>query len=434
MMRVLAAFILIIGILLTGFVVVSERDGGPLPLQFGLDLAGGTHLLYRADTSEVAPEEREESLAALRDVIERRTNLFGVAEPLVQIEQSSFVAEVREDRLIVELPGVTDIDEAIRIIGETPLLEFRIQDPNASETATPFEQFVSVGLTGRFITDAELAFASGQQGFSNEPLVLVNFNQEGAELFETVTRENVGRQLAIFLDGEVISAPVIREAISGGTAQISGGFTPEEARDLARDLNFGALPVPIELISTQSIGPSLGKVILEDGVRAGAIGLILIMVFMVLWYRLPGFIASIALIFYTALLLLVMKLIPITLTAAGIAGIILSLGMAVDANVLIFERMKEELLNGKNIKDAIKDGFSRAWLPIRDGNISSLLAAVILFWLGTSIVEGFALVFALGVLLSMFSAITVTRILLLAIAPKEDGKVSRALFGNGIKF
>lgn len=432
--RILAAVVLLLGITLSGFVYISERDGGPFPLSFGLDLAGGTHLIYKADTSELSEFERKESLVSLREVIERRTNLFGVAEPLVQIEESSFVAESREDRLIVELPGVTNLSEAVRIIGETPLLDFRIEDPEAAFDAVEEERYVSVGLTGRFINTAELTFAgAGQGGLSNDPVVLVNFNSEGSDLFEQITRDNVGKQLAIFLDGAVISAPVVREAISGGTAQISGGFTPEEARNLVRDLNFGALPVPIELISTQSIGPSLGKAILEDGAIAGAFGLILIMVFMVIWYRLPGVVASISLLFYIALMLLVMKLVPVTLTAAGIAGLILSLGMAVDANVLIFERMKEELKGGKGVKDSVREGFARAWLPIRDGNISSLIAAIILFWFGTSIIEGFALVFALGVLLSMFSAITITRLLLLSIAPKEVGKISRALFGSGIK-
>tara|TARA_B100000508_G_scaffold60333_2_gene47554 strand:+ start:101172 stop:102479 length:1308 start_codon:yes stop_codon:yes gene_type:complete len=431
--RILAAVVLALGISLSAFVFISEKNGGPFPLSFGLDLAGGTHLIYKADTSELSEFERKESLISLREVIERRTNLFGVAEPLVQVEESSFVAETREDRLIVELPGVTNLSEAVRIIGETPLLDFRIENPDAAFDAVEEDRYMSVGLTGRFINSAELTFASGGGGISNDPIVLVNFNNEGADLFEEITRDNVGKQLAIFLDGAVISAPVVREAIAGGTAQISGGFTPEEARDLVRDLNFGALPVPIELISTQSIGPSLGKAILQDGAIAGAFGLMLIMIFMIIWYRLPGVIASVALLFYIALMLLVMKLVPVTLTAAGIAGLILSFGMAVDANVLIFERMKEELKAGKGVRDAVREGFARAWLPIRDGNISSLIAAIILFWFGTSIIEGFALVFALGVLLSMFSAITVTRLVLLAIAPKEAGKVSRALFGSGIK-
>lgn len=432
--RILAVVVLILGVTLGTFVYTSEQNGGPFPLSFGLDLAGGTHLIYKADTADLSERERKESLISLREVIERRTNLFGVSEPLVQIEESSFVAETHEDRLIVELPGVTDLSEAVRIIGETPTLDFRIQNDLAAIDAPESEQFLTIGLTGRFIDGAELAFASGTGGgLANEPIVLVNFNAEGAKLFEEVTKENVGKQLAIVLDGVIISAPVIREAIGGGTASISGGFTPEEARNLVRDLNFGALPVPIELISTQAIGPSLGKAILEDGAIAGAFGLLLIIIFMIVWYRLPGVIAAISLIFYIALMLLVMKLLPITLTAAGIAGLILSLGMAVDANVLIFERMKEELTSGKGIKDSVREGFIRAWLPIRDGNVSSLIAAVILFWLGTSIIEGFALVFALGVLLSMFSAISITRLLLVAIAPKEGGKVARTLFGSGIK-
>lgn len=433
--RILAGIVFVLGIALTLFVYTSEQNGKPFPLKFGLDLAGGTHLVYKADTEGLSERDREESLISLREVIERRTNLFGVGEPLVQIEESSFVAEVREDRLIVELPGVTNLSEAVRIIGETPLLDFQVENPEAPFDALEEDRFISVGLSGRFIESAELTFAGTNNGggLSNEPVVLVNFDTEGSELFAQITRDNIGRQIAIILDGVVISAPVVREAISGGTAQISGGFTPEEARNLVRDLNFGALPVPIELISTQSIGPSLGKAILEDGATAGFFGLLLIMIFMIVWYRVPGVIASISLLFYIALMVLVMKLIPITLTAAGIAGLILSLGMAVDANVLIFERMKEELEKGSGVRDAVKDGFARAWLPIRDGNISSLIAAVILFWFGTSIIEGFALVFALGVLLSMFSAITITRLVLLAIAPKEAGGIARTLFGSGIK-
>lgn len=430
MQKLIAAAVVTLGVLLALFVGWSEQRGGPFPLSLGLDLAGGTHLVYEADTSAIPEIEREASLTSLREVIERRSNLFGVAEPLVQIESSSFVAGEAQDRLIVELPGVTDLEEAIRIIGETPLLAFELATSTATTTGPA--AFVETGLTGRFVDDAELVFGSHTGAGANEPIVLVNFNSEGATRFQEITAANVGTQLGIFLDGELISAPVIREAIGGGTAQISGGFTPEEARTLVRDLNFGALPVPIELLSTQSIGPALGKAILEDGVVAGIVGIGIVMLFMIVWYRLPGVIAAFALLFYVALMLAIIKLVPITLTAAGIGGLILSLGMAVDANVLIFERMREELAAGKGIREAARDGFARAWLPIRDGNISSLLAALILFWFGTSLIEGFALVFALGVLVSMLSAVMVTRALLIAIAPKEGRGVVRKLFGSGI--
>lgn len=430
--RIGALLVIILGLSAAIFVVQSERSGGPFPFALGLDLAGGTHLVYEADVSEIPELEVQDSLASLREVVERRTNLFGVGEPLVQVEQGSFLAEERAHRLIVELPGVTNIDEAIAIIGETPLLEFRLANPEGVDPTAPIlEQYISTGITGRFIESAELAFSPGVQGgVAGEPIVLVNFDSEGNERFQTLTRENTGEILAIFLDGNPISTPVIREEISGGTAQISGGFTPEEARVLVRDLNFGALPVPIELISTQTIGPSLGQAILEHGVVAGFAGLATVMLFMIAWYRVPGIVASLSLISYVGLLALLIKLIPITLTAAGIAGIILSIGMAVDANVLIFERMREELLSGKGIRDSVRDGFSRAWLSIRDGNVSSLLAAIVLFWFGTSIIEGFALVFALGVVLSMVSAIVITRLVLVAIAPK--GTKGKKLFMSGI--
>ena len=433
--RILAILVLVLGFSLGGFLVWSQQNGGPLPFRFGLDLAGGSHLVYRADTSNISENERKDSLKALRDVIERRTNLFGVAEPLVQLEKSSFVASNREDRLIVELPGVTDLDQAIKIIGETPLLDFRIEEP--SSTATSSVRYIDSGITGRFIKNAQLAFGNGGGGHgggvANEPIVVVNFNAEGTKRFAELTKKNVGNTLAIFLDGKVISAPVIRDVITGGAASISGGFTATEARDLVRNLNFGALPVPIELISTQSIGPSLGKEILQEGVVAGVAGLLIVMLFMIVWYRLPGLVAAVSLLFYVSIMLFLIKLIPITLTAAGIAGFILSVGMAVDANVLIFERMKEEMKSGKTIKESVRDGFARAWLPIRDGNVSSLIAAGILFWLGTPLIEGFALVFALGVIVSMFSAVMITKVLLLAIAPESDAKKWQGLFGSGFK-
>lgn len=430
--RILAVGIVLLGMGAVFFVVESERNDGPFPFALGLDLAGGTHLVYDADVRDIPEGEVEDSLASLREVVERRTNLFGVGEPLVQVEQSSFLADEIGHRLIVELPGVTDIDEAIAIIGETPLLEFRLANPEGVDPTQPLlEQYVATGISGRFIDSAELGFSQAAQGsFAGEPIVLVHFDAEGSERFRELTQQNVGEILAIFLDGTPISTPVIREEISGGTAQISGSFSPEEARTLVRDLNFGALPVPIELVSTQTIGPSLGKAILDDGLVAGLVGLGIVMLFMIAWYRVPGAVAALSLLFYVALLALIIKLIPITLTAAGIAGLILSIGMAVDANVLIFERMREELLQGKGVRESIRDGFDRAWLSIRDGNVSSLLAAIILFWFGTSIIEGFALVFALGIVVSMFSAIMVTRLILVAIAP--EGTKAKALFMSGI--
>ena len=287
---------------------------------------------------------------------------------------------------------------------------------------------------GAFVERAQLQFGQAHSGgLSNEPLVLLSFNSEGSDLFETITRNNVGEVLAIFLDGVPISQPVIQQAIPGGTATISGGFTPEEARELVRDLNFGALPLPIELISSSAIGPSLGAETLSAGVVAALVGFVLVGLFMIAWYRVPGVVAVLALITYGAIVLSLFKLIPVTLTAAGVAAFILSVGMAVDANILIFERMKEELKAGKPLDEAITDGFRRAWPSIRDSNLSSLISAFVLFWFGTTLIKGFALVFGLGVLVSMFSAISVSRTLLLALAFDWTRSRAKLFFGSGIK-
>ena len=298
------------------------------------------------------------------------------------------------------------------------------------------DPFVDTGLTGRYLETASLEFAGSNSGqLANEPIVSVQFSAEGAQLFAEITRDNVGEQLGIFLDGELLSAPVINEPIIGGTAVISGGFSPDEARALAENLSFGALPLPISLQSTQTIGPTLGAEILGKGIQAGLIGLSLVMLYMVVWYRLPGLVASLSLVAYVVIMLALFQYIPVTLTAAGLAGFVLSLGMAVDANVLVFERMKEEIQAGKNTDEAARIGFSRAWTAIRDGNVTSILSAIILFWFGTSLVKGFALVFGVGVIVSMFSALVITRSLLLALPdqPVLNSKKAKFLYGSGLK-
>lgn len=431
--RLGALTLLIAGIFVGSFVYNSEiTEGARFPFKFGLDLSGGTHLIYRADISSIQPEEIKTSMDALRDVIERRVNLFGVSEPIVQVERGGRFAGAVQERLIVELPGVTDIAEAVRLIGQTPLLEFKLLvsgDPTGQGAAI----YTDTGLTGRLVKRAQLEFGSSNSvGLSNEPVVILNFNKEGSDLFESLTSNNVGEVLGIFLDGEVISAPVIREAISGGRATISGGFTPDEARILVRDLNFGALPLPIELISTQTIGASLGKEALQKGIIAGMYGLLFVALFLIVWYRLLGLVAVVALGIYIMIMLAMFKIIPVTLTSAGIAGFILTIGMAVDANILIFERMKEEFKRGKDTREAVRDGFARAWLAIRDGNISSIITAIILFWFGTSLVKGFALVFGIGILASMLTAITVTRTFLYALGKHENKGLVKFLFGNGL--
>lgn len=436
--RFSALAIFVVGALL-GWYVYSSEVSGSRPFRLGLDLSGGTQLIYRADASAVPENEQEESLNALRETIERRVNLFGVAEPIVQREKGSALAGVPEERLIIELPGVTDPNEAIDALGKTPVLEFRLLKEGVTEPAeglTPEntgDYFEDAILTGRHISRAELQFGQGQGALVNEPVVVVHFNSEGSNIFAEETAQNIGRQFGIFLDGVPISVPVIREAIPSGTAVISGSFTPESARELVRNLNFGALPVPIELVSTQTVSGTLGEEAVQDGIMAGLWGLVAVGLFMLIWYRLPGLIATIALTLYAIVNLALFKFIPVTLTAAGIAAFILSIGMAVDANVLIFERMKEELKKGKGVSTAIQDGFARAWLSIRDSNISSMITAVILFWFGTSIIKGFALVFGIGVLVSMLTAITVTRTLLIASGLQSDNRIVRFLLGSGFK-
>lgn len=421
--RRIGSIFFILALLGTGyFIYKNQSEDARFPFKYGLDLAGGTELVYEADTSDIVSGDISASMDALRDVIERRVNLFGVSEPIVQAEETGiFSTSESTHRLVVELPGVTDIDEAVRLIGETPTLEFKLlkDDIDANNTPeNPNDAFEDTSLTGRYLDSAQLEFGGGSQAIS-EPIVLLHFNNEGDELFADITRENVGRVLAIFLDGQVISTPVIREEISGGTAQITGNFTAEEGRDLVRNLNFGALPVPVSLINTQKIGSTLGQDTLGSGIYAGLIGLGIVCLFLIFWYRLSGVLAVISLALYVAMILSLFKLIPVVLTAAGIAGFILSIGMAVDANVLIFERVKEELQGGRNVKESLSQGFDRAWPSIRDANITSLLTAVILFWFGTSLVKGFALTFGLGVLMSMFTAIVVTKTFLLALPFKK---------------
>lgn len=438
-------------------------------LKLGLDLQGGTHLVYKADTSQLATSTQastqsvSDSMAALRDVIDRRVNLFGVAEPLIQVEQASFLTQggKNEQRLIVELPGLTDVDKATKMIGATPVLEFKLERPveerdailkaqdeyrkaaeDAKKSGAPAPQptnpllfedvYVPTELTGRYLTKAELQFNNSAGGM-NEPTVGITFNAEGKELFAKITRENVGKQLAIYLDGSPISAPTIREEISSGNAEISGSFKLEDAKQLVGRLNSGALPVPIELLSAQSIGATLGTEAYVAVVKAGILGFLIVVCFMIFWYRLPGLIAGISLSIYAALMIAIFKLMPVTMTSAGIAGFILSIGMAVDANILIFERMKEETKRGRALRDAIMEGFARAWTSIRDSNLSSIISAIILFWFGTSMVKGFALVLGIGVAVSMFTALTVTRTLLLSLGVAGEGKIVKFLFGTGVK-
>lgn len=452
--RILALLVIVIGALVAYFVYATEVKNPDSKHAFkqGLDLSGGAELIYRADVSAVAAGEVDESMASLRDVIERRINLFGVSETTVQVEGG--FASSGEQRLRIGLPGVTDIAKATAMIGETPVLEFKTERPEGVEKdklmkelealvaraqagedlsgiVPPDPYYVSTELTGRYLKRASIDFpqASGGQNFGT-PVVTLEFDKAGAELFEEITSANIGKTVAIYLDGSPISNPVVQSAISGGQAVISGNFTPVEAKLLVGRLNSGALPVPIELVSTQSVGPTLGAEAAEAGVFAGFVGFVLLSGLLILWYRLPGFVAVISLIVYIAFMCALIKLIPITITAAGIAGLIISLGLAVDGNILIAERLKEEIRGGRSIQDAIRVGFERAWTSIRDSNTSSIITAVILYWFGSALVKGFAMTLGLGAILCMFSAVTVSRIILSAFSFR-DSKFMKFMFKSG---
>ncbi|MDE1874765.1 MAG: protein translocase subunit SecD [Patescibacteria group bacterium] len=422
-------------LLILAFGVAYYAYNQSSPYKLGLDLSGGTHLVFNADTSNIPPAEVNDAMTSLADVVERRVNTFGVSEPIVQVETGGVIGETAH-RLIVELPGITDVTQAVDLIGKTPVLDFRLEKPSTENLTsaqkanmTLDQLFVTTGLTGRYLVHAALEF----DPTTYAPQVSLTFNSDGAKLFSQITKDNIGKVLAVFLDGQPISTPVIQTEIDSGQAVINGSFTVDQAKTLVRDLNLGALPVPISLASTQTIGATLGQGALDASVFAGIIAYIAVGLFLLLWYRLPGLIATIALAIYVALNLALFKLIPVTLTAAGIAGFVLTLGMAVDANILIFERMKEELRRGLALPDAIKEGFHRAWLSIRDSNLSSIITAIILYYFAsTPIIQGFALVFGLGVLVSMFTAITASRTLLMAAGVKGEGRAARFFFSSGI--
>ena len=509
-------------------------------VQLGLDLQGGSRLVYEADVSQLQKADQKNAVDGVRDVIERRINAFGVSEPVIQTSQVG-----GKWRVIVEIAGVFDINDAIKRIGETPLLEFReekapepltdeqkkaiealnaeqkkkaeevlqlalapnadfaalakqySQDTSTSETggdlgyfakgtmvaefenvvfdnmkvgetypqlvetsygwhiikktderttgegdqktvedqashilftkesteASTTPEFVNTGLTGKQLKRADVQFDPN----TSAPQVTLVFNDEGKKLFGEITKRNVGKIVAIYLDGSPISTPRVETEIDSGEAVITGTFTLDEAKTLAQRLNSGALPVPISLVNQQNIGASLGKLSVQKSLFAGLIGIALVAFFMIVYYRFPGLLAIIALGIYSLISLAIFKLWPVTLTLAGVAGFILSIGMAVDANVLIFERLKEEIRLGKPLASAIEEGFRRAWLSIRDSNASSLITCLILTWFGTSLIKGFALTLAIGILVSMFTAITVTRTLLRLLAGEWLVKHKRLL-------
>ena len=379
----LGKFLIIALAIIGGFCVYIQPLSNSI--KQGLDLQGGTHVVLQAvDTPEMKVDE--DAVNRSVRIIERRVNELGLTEPVIQRQG--------KDRIIVELPGVKDPEKAIGMLGRTAMLHFQDERGN-------------VVLTGSDLKDARAQISQG-----NQAVVGLEFNSAGADKFADLTAKNIGKQIAIVLDGEVLTAPVVQEAITGGRAQISGSRSIEDAERLAILLRSGSLPVKIEILENRTVGPTLGQDSKEKSIKAFGIGILGVFVFMILFYRLSGIVADIALLLYVMLLLLAMRYLGATLTLPGIAGIILSIGMAVDANVLIFERFKEEIRRGRTLRSAMDAGFGRAFVTIFDSNVTTLMAAAILFYLGTGPIKGFAVTLALGVLLSMFTAITVTKYLL----------------------
>lgn len=390
--------LLVIALLIAGAGFVSWTK----PIKKGLDIEGGSHLVVEAQDVEqkiVNNEVVEPAITVNREVMQsavavvrQRVDGLGVAEPLIQLKG--------ERQVIVELPGIADPQEAVKLIGETAKLDFRKKDPKDPT------KWVETGVYGKMLTDARPINPNGQWEIE------FKFNAEGAKKFGALTTELVGQPLGIFLDDALISAPNVNSPITGGSGVIQGSFSPEEARTLAVQLKAGQLPVPLKMVENRTVGPTLGQEAVDRSFRAGVIGLTVVLIFMLWYYRVPGVMANIALFLYALFNLAIFKLIPITLTVPGIAGFILSIGMAVDANILIFERTKEELRMGKSIFNAVEVGFKRAFSSIFDSNATTLISCVVLYYFGTGLIRGFAVTLAVGVIISMFTAITVTRTIL----------------------
>jgi protein-export membrane protein SecD len=390
----------------------------------GLDLQGGLRVEYQAlPVGDHAPGPAD--LEVIRTIIENRVNSTGVSEPVITTQGS--------DRIVVELPGVSDPNAIQKLVGQTGRLDFVPlgQVQKVKGYVIDEKQFPPL------FSGTELSSASIGTDQTNQRVVIFNLKDTGAKAFGDYTGAHIGDFFAIVLDGHVISAPQIKSAIPNGNVEISdssslGGYPLAEATELVTVLQFGSLPFPIQELSNQQISATLGTQFLNQSLLAGAVGILLVIGFMLIYYRLPGGIASFALIYYSLVVLAIFRLIPVTLTLAGIAGFVLSIGMAVDANILIFERMKEEMRVGKSLPAAVEAGFGRAWNSILDSNVSSLITATILYLFGSSTIRGFALVLILGVLVSMFSAIVVTRSILRAVVARSWSRRA-ALYGVGEK-
>lgn len=404
--------LLVVTFLVLGSLFILQ-DRQHFPTKLGLDIQGGMQIVLEAkDTKDI--KVTREVMTSVIAVVRNRVDAFGVAEPLIQRKG--------DRQVIVELAGIKDPERARRLIGRTAQLEFmeQIKGKDGKVTWKP------TGLTGSMLKDAKAEPGSGFG--SNGWVVSIAFDRQGAQLFGQLTSRLVGQPLGIALDGQIISSPNVNEPILQGTAQISGDFTAQAAQDLAIQLKAGSLPVPLVEIENRTVGPTLGQDTVTHSIRAGLIGFVLVALFMLFTYRLPGLVADIALAIYSVLVLAIFHLIPITLTVPGIAGFVLSIGMAVDANVLIFERTKEELKRGRTLYSAIEIGFKRAFTSIFDSNMNTLLTCAVLYYFGTGLVRGFALTLALGVIVSLFTAISVTRALLHQILEAKNLK-NHAYFG-----
>lgn len=390
-----------------GFILVLVVISGVLlsqtSLHLGLDLQGGVHVLLETDTESVDSEVMQRTQA----IIERRVNGLGVTEPIIQRQG--------ERRIIVELPGIQDQQQAIDTIGKTALLEFT--DPNGNTV-----------VTGAYLKNAQL----GNDQFGR-PAVDLEFNDQGAILFGQLTTNYVNQQSWIMLDEEVLQVVNIREPILGGKAQITGIGSYEEAKNLTIMLNAGALPVPLKVVQTRNVGPTLGQDSIDRSAKAGIIGIILVLLYMTFYYRLPGFIADISLGIYVVLVFAILTAINAVLTLPGIAGLILSIGMAVDANIIIFERIKEELNSDKRLRPAIESGFKRAYKTIIDANVTTLITAAVLFYFGSSIIKGFAVTLSIGILTSMFTALFATRLLLTLLVDRNPENMRRYFNMIGVR-
>ncbi|MDH5533633.1 MAG: protein translocase subunit SecD [Candidatus Pacebacteria bacterium] len=383
-------------------------------LKKGLDIQGGMQVVLQADMSEIDELDRVLAIESAQEIILRRVDLFGINEPVVQTSING-----DEYRIIVELAGVSDSAQALELVGQTAQLDFRLQnqekanDPEATQSALFFfGSFEETGLTGKQLKRSSVQFDPQ----TNEPVISLEFDSEGTKLFADITKEHEGEVLAIFLDGFPVTTPVIQTPILNGIAQLSGGFDVESAKQLNIQLSAGALPVPIRVLEQRTIGASLGQESVEDSVRAGVVGILLVMLFMTLYYGVRGILASFALLVYTALTFAVYKVMGVTVTLPGVAGLLLSVGMAVDANILIFERMKEELRAGKQFEHALELGFGRSWDSIKDANLATIMTSLVLInplnlnFLNTSgLVRGFGITLLIGVLISLFTGVVVTR-------------------------